>query len=226
LRKVYIHCVNCKSVKEVGICAHSQMTKNGNVTQVVFTPYYSEELGGVQVTSSRQEEKLLRKHGLVYSRDLFALRKKRLDNFKNREEVVRERYKKEGLKYVPKSNTVFNDKLGDFVNRDTKQYQSKRTYFCSFLLLLLCTVASAGDIQGMEYTKLSVNGVVYEVPLANTAYSQELFFLKKALKGDEEAMDMFLGSSDIRTFFIGDSTPRWIKVYRDGRAEVIENDKL
>lgn len=90
-----------------------------------------------------------------------------------------------------------------------------------FLALLSYGVAYAGGIEHINYIELEVNGVKYEVPDANKEYRQEIYYLKKALGGDREAIEVLVGTKEYATLWIGDLEPRWLRLYRDGRAEVI-----
>lgn len=80
-----------------------------------FKPYYDKKLG--HVTSRKHEEKLLGEKGVSYIHDHHALKAEAKHINKHREEYIREAYAKEGLKYKPGSNTVFDEKSGRFVPR-------------------------------------------------------------------------------------------------------------
>ena len=60
-----------------------------------------------------------------------------------------------------------------------------------------------GHIIGVQYTTITVNGKNYDVPIANLEYKNDLYFLKKALNGDKEALELFIGGGEKRSFFIG-----------------------
>lgn len=98
-------------------------------------------------------------------------------------------------------------------------------------LMLICSSAHAdktdlldknGHINGINYTALEVNGKTYDVPMANPEYVQELYYLKRAMKGDKDALDLFLRGGKERWIPIGDIKPVWLKVTSDGIFEVKE----
>lgn len=98
--------------------------------QGTFTPYYSDEMK-VKITSSRQESKLLRKHGLVSYGDLKELRKKAKFVRENREDIIRDRYAKEGIEYKRGQNLRFdeNRKVMVHANSNHSAPGFKRKYF-------------------------------------------------------------------------------------------------
>ena len=95
-----------------------------------------------------------------------------------------------------------------------------RRIIASFLLLL-SSVAYAGNIAYVEYATLEINGKQYEVPLANNQYKNDVYFLKRALNGDEEAREILLANKDEKLFYIGDTSPLWLRITKD-KFEVLE----
>jgi hypothetical protein len=98
----------------------------------------------------------------------------------------------------------------------------KRTIVLSLILGSFNSLSFAGGIEGVQYTTLTINDASYEVPLANDEYKKDLYWLKKAIKGDKEALEIFLGNDDERIFFIGDTSPRWLIVQKNGEMQVFE----
>ena len=215
MRSVYLFCKNCNQVMEEGICLHSQDKKKDAFGVNVFQPYFSSTLG--QVTSLKHEQKLLKSKDLSFTDDHYAMRKKFSDTLKNREEIIRDRYAKEGIKYTPNSNTRFDEKNKRFVPAHGEA--PKKLFFYLFIFMLIPSLAWA-KLEGVEYTTIEVNGESYDIPLANKDYEHDIYMLKKALRKDKEALEIFVGNNDHKDFFIGDENPRWIRVYKDGDAIV------
>lgn len=90
-----------------------------------------------------------------------------------------------------------------------------------FLLTLSAIPAKAGGIDKIGYIEIEVNGKKYEVPDANIEYRQKIYFLKRALKGDKDALDIILSGKETGWVFIGDLEPLWVKLDKNGKAEVI-----
>ena len=89
------------------------------------------------------------------------------------------------------------------------------------ILLSAAFIASpAKALDGVEKTTLNVSGKEYVFPIGDTQRKQDIFFLKKALNGDSEAMDMFLGLDNKRLFYIGDEKPVWLSVTKE-KTEVL-----
>lgn len=62
---------------------------------------------------------------------------------------------------------------------------------------------------------LEVGGITYKVPDANDEYRNEIYMAKKALKGDQDALDMLLKGQPYRLLYIGADTPKWLLIKRD-----------
>lgn len=80
-----------------------------------FNPYKDTKYGVIK--SKAQEEKIWKKHGVRPIDDYESMKREAKYINKHREEYIRAEYKKQGLNYVPKSNTVFDEKTGRFVPR-------------------------------------------------------------------------------------------------------------
>lgn len=80
-----------------------------------FEPYYHSKLG--HVTSRKHEEKLFREKGVSNFNDHHKMKQEAAYIRKHKEEIIKESYDKQGLKYKPGSNTVFDEKQGRFVPR-------------------------------------------------------------------------------------------------------------
>lgn len=94
------------------------------------------------------------------------------------------------------------------------------------LFLALVSVASPshaviGAFDGIEMATVSVNGEDVTFPLGNTERKQDAYYLKKAVKGDQEALEIFLGGQDERHFYIGLESPRWLIVRKDSTMEIV-----
>src|SRR3990167_3271423 len=98
----------------------------------------------------------------------------------------------------------------------------KKLILLFLLTLLVSSPTLAGNIEKINYIELDINGKKYEVPDANIEYRQKIYFLKKALKGDKDALDVLRGTDEFAWVFIGDSEPLWVRIDKRGRAEVIK----
>ena len=83
----------------------------------------------------------------------------------------------------------------------------------------LSTQAHAVDM--VKKAELEINGQVYVFPVGVKEREMDVFWLKKAVGGDKDALEMFLGGMDERLFYVGDDTPVWLRVKNDGTMEVI-----
>lgn len=73
-----------------------------------------------------------------------------------------------------------------------------------------------------EYTTITVNSKVYEVPIPNGRTREDFYMVKKALAGDSIAREMLLGLGQEKKIYIGDvDFVRWL-VLRKDNEEVIE----
>ena len=90
------------------------------------------------------------------------------------------------------------------------------------LLFLLIANTAYARIEGVEYTFIDVGDKRYELPIGNPEQKNEIYHIKKALKGDEDSMDILIGTQEEKVFWIGDEHPRWLNLRRDGKHEVID----
>lgn len=87
--------------------------------------------------------------------------------------------------------------------------------FLAILGLISSSVSFAENSDGIEFTTIGVNGTTYNVPIGNKERQSDLYLLKKALKGDKDAREVFLGGSPKKDFYIGFETPLWLTVTTD-----------
>ena len=94
--------------------------------------------------------------------------------------------------------------------------------FSVLVSALLVTPARAEfeAFDGVELITLEIDGAEYVTPVGNRERKESIYYLKKGLRGDREAMEMFLMGQSERVFFVGMENPLWIKVNMDG-AEII-----
>lgn len=86
----------------------------------------------------------------------------------------------------------------------------------SMMLAAVCIAtpsnAEIDNWSGVSTTTITIGGIEYPCTIGNEERKSDIYFLKKAIKGDEEAREMFLQGQDSRMFFIGTTEPLWIKV--------------
>ena len=235
-------CDNC-SVQRSNLEMSSFVCECGGTLRLIdpiqtnlFVPYYSEEMKA-HIKSPRDEARQLKKHGLSYLKDHKKLDQRLAHIRKNKEDVKAEVFAKEGIKYEKGSDTRFDMTLKRFVPKNPTVEQAtsmakdmikqtvknaKKSAVAASLFFFLLTPLSFAKIEYVDYTTLEINCKSYEVPKANKDYVAELYWLKKALSGDKEALEIFVGNGPHRDFFIGDEHSRWVRVYKDGRAEVTD----
>lgn len=93
------------------------------------------------------------------------------------------------------------------------------------LVLTLCSQAHAGKVAdniqkdafwGVEKAELQFDGKTYVFPVGTLDRKQEIYLINKAMLGDEIALDMLLGTSEEKWFFIGMEKPLWLHITRNG----------
>ena len=90
------------------------------------------------------------------------------------------------------------------------------------LAMTLATIApEAHAVDLVKKAELEINGKMYAFPVGVKEREMDVFWLKKAVGGDKDALEMFLGGMDERLFYVGDDTPVWLRVKNDGTMEVI-----
>ena len=72
--------------------------------------------------------------------------------------------------------------------------------------------AAIDPFDGMEMATIEVDGQSVTFPVGNDERKNQIYYLKKAIKGDKEAREVFMGGSDEKWFFIGRELPLWLKV--------------
>ena len=91
------------------------------------------------------------------------------------------------------------------------------------LSILIASPALAIEaFDGIHMQDIVVDGKIYQVPLGNEERRSDVYYLKKALKGDSEALSIFLGGASERLFYIGQYEPLWLKVDSNGDFKVID----
>lgn len=168
----------------------------------VFQPYYSREMKTF-ITSPKHEDRELRRRGFAFLHDHKSLKQEAANIRKHKIDHVREKYKEIGVKFKATDiGKKFDEKKGEFIAAIV------------IGLLLITTPSFARDkrFRDVEYTNLIIKGVEYQVPIANNNRKNDLYFLKKALSGDKDAREIFLGGLDKRYFPIGDTKVIWLVV--------------
>jgi len=97
--------------------------------------------------------------------------------------------------------------------------------FLVTLLILGSGSISDARIEGVDYAELEVGGQVYDCPIGNKERRSDMYFIKKAIKGDMEALEVILGISMTDdgnfTYYCGDDTGhRWLTITPDGQASM------
>ena len=93
-----------------------------------------------------------------------------------------------------------------------------------FILSILVSnpVYAIETFSGVDMQKVTIQGRVYEVPVGNEQRKNDIYYLKKAMNGDKEALEIFLGGSEQRIFYIGQHSPLWLTADINGNFEVLE----
>lgn len=104
---------------------------------------------------------------------------------------------------------------------------SIRILFAASLLTLVSISSSYAveAFEGIDIQKIVVSGQVYEVPVGNRDRKDDIYYIKKAMKGDREALEMFLGGNDSRIFYIGKESPVWLYADINGKFKVLDKEK-
>lgn len=237
MKRTYLYCEKCSEsilIKQddewIEPCQHLNGSEEAPTKRPDFKPFYNEEVK-TMITSPAQMDRVYKQHGLRPIGDLPKASKDKMKQIlKHKEEYTASKYAAEGKKYVPGSNSRWSDRHQDFIPK-VKWESMKRA---GMIVLLLAFSAPAfaetvdmssivdanGHFIGVDYTKLTVNGVTYDVPIGNPDRKQELYLLKKALKGDTDSLEMFLGGEPQRFYMIGDTKMTWLLARKDGVFEV------
>jgi hypothetical protein len=149
------------------------------------------------------------------------------DTVKNREEIIKETYAKEGINYKKGSNCHWDDQKGCFVKQGTKEPIGRRVKVkkvstrisekvkaAAIVLMLLSNIAYANHLKeiGVPFVEIEVRGEKYEVPIHNYEFTHEKAQIwLKALDGDKYARKVLLAGKDEKVLFIGDGESiRWL----------------
>lgn len=102
---------------------------------------------------------------------------------------------------------------------------TRQVLLASLLAVFISTPLSAKEAfnvwNGVEMVTLNVKGHEYRFPAGDRERKESIYWLKKALKGDKDALEMFLGDAKEKMFYIGTDSPLWLKVTRN-TVEVIK----
>jgi hypothetical protein len=166
----------------------------------VFQPFYSRELKA-HVTSPKHEDRLLREKGYAYLSDHKSMKLEAAHIRKHKMEYTKAQYASEGVKFDPKKHAgkKFDEKKGDFLKAVA-------------VISLLFVTSTAEAKLPVEYAEITVNGQEIEFPVGNDQRKHEVYYLKKALMGDVQAREVFLGGEDEKWFYIGEGSSRWLRV--------------
>src|SRR3990167_4825126 len=199
MKKVYFWCNAHNKCCDILECNGFDIDKK--VTNAAFKPYFDES--NMKQINTASEERTHRREVGGCAGDFDNIRTRWSENRKNKEEIIAKRYSEIGVKYPKGKNVRFDEKNNRFVP-------------ILGVFLLFQTLCFAGDIPGLNYLTIEIGGITYEVPDANQEYRQRIYYLKKAIGGDRDAVDILVGNRDYEFVYIGDSTPRWAKVTKDG----------
>ena len=95
---------------------------------------------------------------------------------------------------------------------------------CVLTTSVLPTVSHAETynvFDDVEKATLTIHGKEITFPIGNVERKQDVYLLKRALAGDNEAREMFLGGNKDKWFFVGTESPVWLKVSLTGEEIVI-----
>lgn len=76
--------------------------------------------------------------------------------------------------------------------------------------------AEVNVFENIDMATITVNGEEVTFPVGDLDRKSDIYFLKKALLGDVEALEVFLGGKEEKWFFIGIETSRWLYVNKNG----------
>lgn len=190
----FLYCEHCKCVREAGVCDHEQGLRTNSRHIAVFDPYYDTNFRK-EVSSYHEQEKAMKKFNREHPKEAMQpINDKR--------------------KFIQECKTIA---------RERKRAVHVKRFFVLALLTLLSTNAfSAIDpFEGIDMAKVTINGKEYTFPVGDTERQNKIYYLKKGLNGDKEAMQMFMGDEKEAWFFIGTYYPIWLHI-KDGKMEVLE----
>lgn len=76
-------------------------------------------------------------------------------------------------------------------------------------------ISNADAVDLVRKASIEVNGKEYSFPVGNGERPNEVYLLKKAIRGDKEALEMIMQGKDEQFFYIGDDHPRWLVIKQD-----------
>lgn len=88
------------------------------------------------------------------------------------------------------------------------------------LLGLFLILGTAHARLPVDYATVEIKGQEVEFPIGNKDREHDVYWLKKALNGDTEAREVFLGGLSERWFFIGEYEALWLRVTEDSEEIV------
>lgn len=71
---------------------------------------------------------------------------------------------------------------------------------------------TANALEGVEKATVLINGEPITIVVGNKDRRDDIYYLKKALKGDVEAREIFLQGKEERILFVGEDSPLWLRV--------------
>jgi hypothetical protein len=86
--------------------------------------------------------------------------------------------------------------------------------------MLILPILPASARLSVDYATIEVNGETIEFPIGNPGRTNDVYYLKKALNGDKEAREVFLGGASSKWFYIGEYEPLWLYVDKVGEKVV------
>lgn len=207
---------------------------NIGVPATTFEPHFCPTLRQ-HVTSWKDQEKKAKAfrsadhpEGFVLLQDNKKYIRQLKQTHKNREDIIADTYKKDGIKYPKGKQVNFDEQKGRFIDRTSKEPISNKRYslpskplrvsekvkvaavFIGFMFLASSAFAK---IPGVPYVTLTVKGVNYEVPIHRPDFTEpQAKIVLDMLDGDKNSRKLFLGGQKERIFFIGDDKPRWLHV--------------
>lgn len=210
-----------------------------------FEPHYCPTLKKYLTSWAHQEREAKNfrseRHpeGLVLADGNKKFIKKCKDIVKNREEIIKETYAKDGINYPKGANVNYSDQKGCFVHRGTdipfkkkagkpKQHALRvsdkiiRKVAAVFFITLLSSNVYASGLDDVKHIDLKVNGEVHSVPIHLPEFTEEKAMIwLKALDGDKYARRVLLGNNKEVYLFIGDGTRvKWLRM-TENKEEVI-----
>lgn len=90
------------------------------------------------------------------------------------------------------------------------------------ILAMALSISTAEAVDLVKKASLEIDGKTYEFPISvDKQREMDIYWLRKAINGDKDALNMFLGGLDERLFYIGDEKAAWVRVQSNGNVEVI-----